>query len=72
MRILLDLHSLDDQNSLRSWLETTRHQESGHLALCGESGQDERDHGTGSSARGRHARFAGCNKADGVDDNRCE
>lgn len=36
MRALLDLHSLDDRNSLRSWLETTRNQESGHLAICGE------------------------------------
>lgn len=36
MRGLLDLHSLDDRNSLRSWLGPTRNQESGHLAICGE------------------------------------
>lgn len=64
MRSLLYLHSLEVQKSLKSWLETTRHQESGHLALCGKGGQDERDHGTGSSAWGCHSRLDGCNQDD--------
>ena len=50
----------------------TRHQESGHLALCGKGGQDERDHGTGSSARGRHACLDGCSQNDHESDSQLE
>ncbi len=45
--------------------EMTRRQESGHLASCGEGGQEERDRGTGRCARGSDARLDECDRVTG-------